>query len=78
MHSSGGAGQWESPVNLHGHRNLVIMEKDAGSLNTKSWQAVTFQRKCGCLSAWPLISQVYFGQHIGPRGPLTPCLSISI
>lgn len=58
------------PFNLHGLRNFAIMEKDAGSLDTKSWQAVTFQRKCGCFSAWPLISEVYFGRTLVPKVPL--------
>ena len=70
MHSLGGAGERESPVNLHGHRNLVIIERDAGRLNTKSWQAVTFLHKCGCFSAWPLISKVYFGHASVPKVPL--------
>lgn len=70
LHSSGGAGKWESPVNLHGQRNVVMMEKDAGRLNTKSWQAVKFLLKCGRFSAWPLISKVYFGQALVPKVPL--------
>lgn len=44
-------------------------KKDAGSLDMKSWHAVTFLHKCGRFSARPLISQVYFGHALVPEVP---------
>ena len=49
-----------------------IKKKKKKKSKKETWQAVTFLHKCGCFSAWPLISKVYFGRPIGPRGPFTP------
>lgn len=54
------------------------MKKHAGSLDTKSWQAVAFLHKCGCFSAWPLISEVYFRHALVPKVPYSVLLHLRL
>lgn len=59
-------------------RILSLWKEDSCSRDIKSRQAVTFLHTCGCFSAWPLISVVYFRLALVPTVPYTVSLCLHL